>query len=78
MSAFIGVGSLQDRLKLRSRRSANAVVRAKPPLARGGKNRADSGPRLGAEEKQTLTRMGPEVTYSGQRPMVSFKYSAAS
>lgn len=78
VSAFIGVGSLQDRLKLRSRRSANAVVRAKPPLARGGKNRADSGPRLGAEERQTLTRMGPEVTYSGQRPMVSFKYSAAS
>lgn len=58
VSAFIGVGSLQDRLKLRSRRSANAAVRAKPPLARGGKNRADSGPRLGYVERQKLTRTG--------------------
>lgn len=47
VSAFMGVGSLQDRLKLRSRRSANAAVRAKPPLASGGGDRGYSGPRLG-------------------------------
>lgn len=35
MSAFMGVGSLQDRLKLRSRRSANAAVRAKRGQQRG-------------------------------------------
>lgn len=74
VSAFIGVGSLQDRLKLRSRRSANAAVRAKPPLARGGKNRADSGPRLGAGvcREADIDKGGPEVTYRGLRPMVSF------
>lgn len=34
MSAFMGVGSLQDRLKLRSRLSANAAAKAEP--VRGG------------------------------------------
>lgn len=75
MSAFIGVGSLQDRLKLRSRRSANAAVsESKTPLARGGESRADSGPGKGAgvcgEAEADKDR--PKVTDRGLRPTVRF------
>lgn len=52
MSAFMGVGSLQDRLKLRSRRSANAAVRAKQVSGRTGAG--------GAEPELTLGLSNPE------------------
>lgn len=41
VSAFIGVGSLQDRLKLRSRRSANAAVsESKTPISQRGQEQS--------------------------------------
>lgn len=52
MSAFMGVGSLQDRLKLRSRRSANAAVRAKQVSGGTGAG--------GAEPELTLGLSNPE------------------
>lgn len=75
MSAFIGVGSLQDRLKLRSRRSANAAVsESKTPLARGGESREDSGSGKGAGVcgEAEADKDQPEVTDSGLRPTVRF------
>lgn len=46
MSAFMGVGSLQDRLKLRSRRSANA---------------AESKTRISERARRGLGRLRPQA-----------------